>query len=80
MRRGDWVLLPPYKGPAVRKTTGTELGNVDSWQLFNLVSDPHQDTDLALSEPEMLEKMKGEFLGTVGSYYDYDITAIAGQK
>lgn len=80
MRRGDWVLLPPYKGPAVRKTTGTELGNVDSWQLFNLVSDPHQDADLAASEPERLESMKKEFLETVGTYYDYDITAIAGQK
>ncbi|MBQ1718579.1 MAG: sulfatase-like hydrolase/transferase, partial [Bacteroidales bacterium] len=80
MRRGDWVLLPPYKGPAVRKTTGTELGNVDSWQLFNLVSDPHQDADLAASEPKRLESMKKEFLETVGTYYDYDITAIAGQK
>ncbi len=80
LKEGDYVLIPPYKGAKVRKTTGTELGNFDSWNLFNLKDDPHEDRDLAAKEPERLEKMKRTFLDLVGDNYDYDITAIRGQK
>ena len=27
LRKGDWIMIPPYKGPAVEKFVNIELGN-----------------------------------------------------
>ncbi|MBQ9462587.1 MAG: sulfatase-like hydrolase/transferase [Bacteroidales bacterium] len=80
LKQGDYVLIPPYKGAKVRKTTGTELGNFESWSLFNLSEDPHQEHDLSIEEPQRLQQMKDEFFRLAGSHYDYDITALMNQK
>lgn len=80
MKKGHYVIFPPYKGAKVRKTTGTELGNFNDWMLFDLKSDPHQDNDISTKKPELFRKMQKQFLSIAGSDYDYDITAIRGQK
>ena len=80
LKEGSWILIPPYKGRKVRPDTGTELGNLKDYALFNLDDDPHQDRDLSSTEPEKLSQMKDRFHSMVGSYYDPDITAKLKKK
>jgi len=57
LRKGNWALIPPYKGPAVNKNVNIELGNSDHFLLFNLEKDIGQQKNLADSEPEKLREM-----------------------
>ncbi len=57
VRKGDWVMIPPYKGPAVNISVNIELGNSPKYQLFNLKEDPGQQNNLATSESEKLQEM-----------------------
>ena len=61
MRKGDWVLIPPYDGPAVSVHVNIELGNAAEYQLYNLKDDPSQQKNLAKSELEKLQEMKMAF-------------------
>src|SRR5210317_1711825 len=38
-RKGDWVLIPPYPGPAVSYYVNIELGNDKEYALYNLKED-----------------------------------------
>ncbi len=60
-RKGDWVMIPPYKGPAVNKMVNIELGNSDSYQLYNLATDIGQQQNLAETKPGKLQEMITEF-------------------
>lgn len=60
-RKGNWVLIPPYKGPAVNKKVNIELGNSDVYQLYNLKEDIGQTNNLAEQYPEKLKEMIEEF-------------------
>ncbi|WP_149241787.1 sulfatase family protein [Dyadobacter sp. 32] len=57
LRQGDWVLIPPYNGPAVNKTVNIELGNSKEYQLYNLKTDLAQRNNLAASQPEKLKQL-----------------------
>uniref|UniRef100_UPI0030DCAECF hypothetical protein n=1 Tax=uncultured Sunxiuqinia sp. TaxID=1573825 RepID=UPI0030DCAECF len=57
LRKGDWALIPPYKGPAVNKQVNIELGNSDEFLLYNLKDDIGQQENLAQSNPEKLQEM-----------------------
>lgn len=57
LRQGDWVLIPPYDGPAVNKMVNIELGNSKEYQLFNLKSDLAQVHNVAQSQPAKLKQM-----------------------
>ena len=61
LRAGDWVMIPPYNGPAVNKMVNIELGNSEEFQLYNLVKDIGQQVNLADSEPEKLQEMIAAF-------------------
>lgn len=74
MRKGDYIMIPPYYGPAYRKTKKVDLGNVPDYVLFDVVNDRGQEHDISAEKPEVLEEMKKEFHDFVGSYYDIDIT------
>src|SRR5690606_4137963 len=54
LRKGDWVMIPPYKGNAVNKNVNIELGNSNDYQLYNLSEDEGQQHNLASSNPEKL--------------------------
>ena len=56
-RNGDWVLIPPYKGPKVNTFVNIELGNSNKYLLYNLKEDLGQQNNLAESKPEKLEEM-----------------------
>ncbi len=57
LRKDNWVMIPPYKGPAVNKKVNIELGNSDDYQLFYLSEDIGQQTNLATTEPAKLQEM-----------------------
>lgn len=67
MRKGDWVMIPPYKGPAINKTVNIELGNSPEYQLYNLREDIGQQNNLAEQEPEKLQEMIKAYEGIRGS-------------
>lgn len=60
-RSGDYIMIPPYKGPALNKDVNIELGNSDEYQLYNLKEDLGQSKNLAKSDPELLEKLIERF-------------------
>jgi arylsulfatase A-like enzyme len=57
LRKGDWIMIPPYKGPAINRHVNIELGNSDSYQLYNLREDIGQQNNLAKEKPEKLKEM-----------------------
>lgn len=61
LRKGNWVLIPPYPGPALAWRVNIELGNSDDYQLFNLSTDPSQQTNLTYTRPEKLKEMIEEY-------------------
>jgi len=69
LRKGDWILIPPYKGPAINKQVNIELGNADIYQLYNLEEDPGEQNNLADSNPEKLEEMITTFKEIRGAGY-----------
>lgn len=56
-RKGDWVMIPPYKGPAINKEVNIELGNSNEYLLYNLKEDLGQKINLAPKMPEKLKQM-----------------------
>lgn len=61
LRKGDWVMIPPYSGPAVSEHVNIELGNDKNYQLYHLQNDLGQLTNLAESNPEKLDEMIAVF-------------------
>jgi arylsulfatase A-like enzyme len=57
LRKGNWVLIPPYEGPAINTQVNIELGNSDEYQLYDLGTDTGQQHNLAGSHREKLEEM-----------------------
>ncbi|UMB59629.1 arylsulfatase [Lutibacter sp. A80] len=68
-RQGDWVMIPPYKGPKVNKLVNIELGNSLEYQLFNLKEDVSQQNNLAKENPEKLKEMLTAFEKIRGKGY-----------
>ena len=69
-RQGDWVMIPPYKGPAINKQVNIELGNSEEYQLYKLSADLGQQENLAESEPEKLAAMQTAFEAIRGTGAD----------
>lgn len=61
LRKGDWVMIPPYNGPAVNPSVNIELGNAKEYQLYYLKDDLGQQTNLAQAEPDKLKEMVADF-------------------
>lgn len=57
LRKGDWVLIPPYGGPAKNMTVNIELGNSPEYQLYNLKEDIGEQNNLASTNEEKLDEM-----------------------
>jgi len=67
LRKGDWVMIPPYKWPAVSQSVNIELGNSPEYQLYNLKDDIGQQNNLAKLEPEKLQEMIKTFESVRGT-------------
>ena len=61
-RKGNWVMIPPYRGPSISKNVNIELGNSIDFKLYNLKEDPSQKSDLSKKEPEKLKEMIASFV------------------
>jgi len=59
LRWEKWKYIPPGKGVAFQPLTGTETGNLDADQLYNLDTDPHEDRNIAAANPNVITRMKG---------------------
>jgi len=68
-RQGDWVMIPPYNGPALNKNVNIELGNAKEFQLFNLKEDLGEQNNLAKAKPEKLQAMIADFEAIRGKDY-----------
>ena len=68
LRVEDWVLIPPYPGPAMNKNVNIELGNSEDYQLYNLSADLGQQNNLAESHPEKLKELKIAFQEIRGDF------------
>lgn len=68
-RKGDYVLIPPYKGKK-RNRTGNELGIVEDFSLYNLKNDLGQKEDISSNNPEKLEELKAEFFEKTEGFYN----------
>ena len=69
MRAGDWILIPPYNGPAISEQVNIELGNSDVFLLYNVKEEPSQQTNLAEANPEKLQEMISKFEELRGKDY-----------
>ena len=56
-RSQNWVLIPPYTGPAVSPNVNIEIGNANEYQLYNLEEDIAQQQNLAAAKPQKLREM-----------------------
>ena len=70
MRKGDWVLIPPYPGPAINTWVNIELGNAPDYQLYNIKDDVSQQQNLAASNPEKLQEMIETFKSIRGAGFE----------
>ncbi|MFY0600664.1 MAG: arylsulfatase [Cyclobacteriaceae bacterium] len=61
LRKGDWLMIPPYKGNPVNTQVNIELGNDSEYQLYNLKDDIGQTNNLAASDKKMLQEMVTTF-------------------
>ncbi len=61
LRKGDWVLIPPYAGPAIHTQVNIELGNSPGYSLFNVRKDMGQKVNLAETQPEKLKEMIADY-------------------
>lgn len=68
-RKGDYMLIPPYKGEK-RNLTGNELGIVEDFTLFNLKNDIAQTKDLSKENESLTNDMKVEFLTETKEFYN----------
>lgn len=66
LRQGDWVMIPPYPGPAINKLVNIELGNAKTYQLYNLANDLGEKHNLADKMPEKLQEMMRTYEGVIG--------------
>ncbi len=67
LRKGEWVMIPPYSGPATNQSVNIELGNAPQYQLYNLKEDIGQQKNLAESAPEKLQEMIKTYEGIRGT-------------
>jgi len=70
LRKGNWILIPPYDGPEINKNVNIELGNSDVYQLYNLDEDIGEKNNLAESNMEKLEEMIAAFEKIRGKGYN----------
>jgi len=61
LRKGDWVMIPPYKGPAMAEQVQIELGNSGEFQLYDLGEDLGEQNNLAAQQPDKLKEMIDAF-------------------
>lgn len=60
-RKGNYVLIPPYKGGKINKKVNIELGNSKEIALYDLKLDPSQSKNIASENPQLVKELYDEF-------------------
>jgi arylsulfatase A-like enzyme len=68
-REGNWIMIPPYKGPAIEKQVNIELGNSDEYLLYDINKDSAQQNNVAKIKPKKLKQMISSFEAIRGTDY-----------
>ncbi len=68
-RKGDWVMIPPYKGDKINKDVNIELGNDTKYQLYNIREDQSQSNNLSGTHKDKLSEMISDFEAIRGKGY-----------
>jgi len=67
VRKGNWIFIPPYAGPAVAKHTQTETGCANVDQLYDTRADIGQERNLAGENPGKVEELKALLASVKGA-------------
>jgi arylsulfatase A-like enzyme len=68
-RKGNYILIPPYKGNALSKEVNIETGVSPEYQLYNVEKEAGQKQNLAKQQPEKLQEMKLAMQKAVGDKF-----------
>lgn len=71
-RKGNWAMIPPYKGRQKMWGKDVEIGNSKNYQLYNLAEDPEQQENLSEAEPEKLQELIDAYEAIVTDEYKPD--------
>lgn len=66
-RAGNWLMIPPYNGPAVISSVNIETGNLPEFQLYNLSDDLGQQNNQATENPGKLQEMLDAYKAIIGA-------------
>ncbi|MGA9639244.1 MAG: arylsulfatase [Flavobacterium sp.] len=70
VRKGDWIMIPPYKGsPKMNTEVNIEMGPDADYQLYNTKKDIGQQNNVAKANPDKLKEMKETFEKLRGTNY-----------
>ncbi len=69
LRKGNWLLIPAYKGKALNKQVNIEVGNSPVPLLYNLKEDIAQQHNLASENPDKLKELMDAFIELRGADY-----------
>jgi arylsulfatase A-like enzyme len=79
-RRGEWVFIPPYAGPAINVPTNTELGNSPQPQLYDLSLDIGQIRNVAAERSDMVGRMAARLKDILAGRRTRNQSAAAGES
>lgn len=69
LRKGDWIMIPPYGGRTKIEQVNIETGNAEVYQLYNLKDDIGQQKNLAEIHQDVLNDMISTFEKIRGEDY-----------
>ena len=68
-RQGNFIMIPPHKGPALQQQVNIETGNLPAYQLYDITADKGQKQNLAKTQPQKLEELKVAMQKAVGDKF-----------
>jgi len=69
LRRGKWLMIPPYSGPGLMEQVQIEPGNSPVPQLYDLSQDIGQQNNLAAEQPDKYKELLEAFTKIRGDEY-----------
>ncbi|WP_025764104.1 sulfatase family protein [Dyadobacter tibetensis] len=75
-RKGNFALIPPYKGAPLLKSVNIEIGVDPAYQLYDLSKDPGQRKNLAGEMKEKTEELKAGMKSIVGDAYNFGTSEV----
>ena len=68
LRTTEWYYIPPHSGPAIQKEVNIETGLLPLPQLYRIVNDVGQRTNLAADHPEVVSRLDAQYREAMGEY------------